>query len=62
VTVPVSRMSVFPLGPLPVRRSGYGAMQLAGQFASGSSPDRATAISGAAPFLARCQSPGSHSP
>jgi pyridoxine 4-dehydrogenase len=37
-------MSVFPLGPLQVRRSGYGAMQLAGPFAAGSPPDRPSAI------------------
>ena len=37
-------MSTFALGPLPVRRSGYGAMQLAGSFADGTPPDRASAI------------------
>ena len=37
-------MSTFKLGRLQVRRSGYGAMQLAGPFASGSPPDRPTAI------------------
>jgi aryl-alcohol dehydrogenase-like predicted oxidoreductase len=37
-------MSTFALGPLPVRRSGYGAMQLAGSFAYGTPPDRASAI------------------
>jgi pyridoxine 4-dehydrogenase len=37
-------MSVFPLGQVPVRRSGYGAMQLAGQWAAGSPPDRESAI------------------
>ncbi len=37
-------MSVFALGRMRVRRSGYGAMQLAGQFAAGSPPDRASAI------------------
>src|ERR1700746_2627229 len=36
-------MSVFALGPVRVRRSGYGAMQLAGQFAAGTPPDPATA-------------------
>ena len=35
---------VYPLGRLQVRRSGYGAMQLAGQFAAGTPPDRATAM------------------
>jgi aryl-alcohol dehydrogenase-like predicted oxidoreductase len=35
--------SVFPLGRIRVRRSGYGAMQLAGQFAAGQPPDRQTA-------------------
>ena len=37
-------VSTFPLGRLQVRRSGYGAMQLAGQFAFGPPPDRASAI------------------
>jgi pyridoxine 4-dehydrogenase len=37
-------MSTFPLGPLQVRRSGYGAMQLAGSFAFGTPPDQASAI------------------
>jgi pyridoxine 4-dehydrogenase len=37
-------MSVFALGRIPVRRSGYGAMQLAGQFAAGMPPDRESAI------------------
>lgn len=37
-------MSTFPLGPRRVKRSGYGAMQLAGAFAFGTPPDRATAI------------------
>ena len=37
-------MSTFALGPLRVRRSGYGAMQLAGSFAFGTPPDRASAI------------------
>jgi pyridoxine 4-dehydrogenase len=36
--------STFPLGHLRVRRSGYGAMQLAGPFAFGTPPDRASAI------------------
>jgi aryl-alcohol dehydrogenase-like predicted oxidoreductase len=35
---------VFPLGQRQVRRSGYGAMQLAGPFAFGPPPDRAAAI------------------
>jgi pyridoxine 4-dehydrogenase len=38
-------MSVFALGRRPVRRSGYGAMQLAGQFAARTPPDRDSAIS-----------------
>ncbi len=38
-------MSSFALGRIQVRRSGYGAMQLAGPFAFGEPPDRATAIS-----------------
>jgi pyridoxine 4-dehydrogenase len=37
-------MSTFPLGPLQVRRSGYGAMQLAGSFAFGTPPDQPSAI------------------
>jgi aryl-alcohol dehydrogenase-like predicted oxidoreductase len=37
-------MSTFALGQLQVRRSGYGAMQLAGPFAFGTPPDRASAI------------------
>jgi aryl-alcohol dehydrogenase-like predicted oxidoreductase len=37
-------MSAFPLGQLQVRRSGYGAMQLAGPFAFGTPPDRLSAI------------------
>ena len=37
-------MSTFALGSMRVRRSGYGAMQLAGPFASGPPPDRASAI------------------
>src|SRR5437879_13384235 len=37
-------MSTFALGQLRVRRSGYGAMQLAGPFAFGTPPDRASAI------------------
>jgi aryl-alcohol dehydrogenase-like predicted oxidoreductase len=37
-------MSTFALGHVRVRRSGYGAMQLAGPFAFGTPPDRASAI------------------
>jgi aryl-alcohol dehydrogenase-like predicted oxidoreductase len=37
-------MSTFALGQIEVRRSGYGAMQLAGSFAFGEPPDHATAI------------------
>src|ERR1700691_4790563 len=37
-------MSTFPLGQVPVRRSGYGAMQLAGSFAFGTPPDHASPI------------------
>ena len=37
-------MSTFALGNMQVRRSGYGAMQLAGPFAAGPPPDRASAI------------------
>jgi pyridoxine 4-dehydrogenase len=36
--------STFPLGPRRVRRSGYGAMQLAGPWAVNAPPDRASAI------------------
>ena len=38
-------MSVFALGQMRVRRSGYGAMQLAGQFAARTPPDRQSAMS-----------------
>ena len=37
-------LSTYPLGKLRVRRSGFGAMQLAGSFAFGTPPDRASAI------------------
>jgi pyridoxine 4-dehydrogenase len=37
-------MSTFALGRVQVRRSGYGAMQLAGPFAAGPPPDRASAL------------------
>ncbi|SRR6266571_3438806 len=37
-------MSTFPLGRWRVRRSGYGAMQLDGPFASARPPDPATAV------------------
>ena len=37
-------MSTFALGQIQVRRSGYGAMQLAGPYAFGPPPDRASAI------------------
>jgi pyridoxine 4-dehydrogenase len=37
-------MSTFALGPMRVRRSGYGAMQLAGPYAFGTPPDRGSAI------------------
>ena len=40
----VGTMSTFALGQMQVRRSGYGAMQLAGPYAFGPPPDRATAI------------------
>lgn len=36
--------SVFALGRIRVRRSGYGAMQMAGQFAAATPPDRESAI------------------
>jgi pyridoxine 4-dehydrogenase len=38
-------MSTFLLSPRRVRRSGYGAMQLAGPWAVNAPPDRASAIS-----------------
>src|SRR5580658_6506643 len=41
---PAGPMSTFPLGPRQVRRSGYGAMQLAGPWAVNAPPDRAAAI------------------
>ena len=37
-------MSTYALGKMRVRRSGYGAMQLAGPFAFGTPPDRAAAV------------------
>jgi pyridoxine 4-dehydrogenase len=37
-------LSTFPLGPRQVRRSGYGAMQLAGPWAVNAPPDRASAV------------------
>src|ERR1039457_4114839 len=37
-------MSTFELGQMLVRRSGSGAMQLAGPYAFGPPPDRASAI------------------
>jgi aryl-alcohol dehydrogenase-like predicted oxidoreductase len=37
-------MSTFALGRMQVRRLGFGAMQLAGPFAFGTPPDRASAI------------------
>jgi pyridoxine 4-dehydrogenase len=37
-------MSDFTLGRIRVRRSGYGAMQLDGQFATAPTPDRESAI------------------
>ena len=40
----VGPMSTFALGQMRVRRSGYGAMQLAGPYAFGPPPDRASAI------------------
>jgi len=42
--LPPGPMSTFPLGPRRVRRSGYGAMQLAGPWAVNAPPDRASAI------------------
>ena len=36
--------STFALGPVRVRRSGHGAVHLAGPFAFGPPPDRASAI------------------
>ena len=36
--------SVYALGPVQVHRSGYGAMQLAGQFAAGTPPERESAL------------------
>jgi pyridoxine 4-dehydrogenase len=37
-------MSTFALGRMRVRRSGYGAMQLAGSLAAGTPPDRVSAV------------------
>src|SRR5579864_5120473 len=42
--LPPRPMSTFPLGPRQVRRSGYGAMHLAGPWAVHAPPDRASAI------------------
>jgi pyridoxine 4-dehydrogenase len=42
--LPARPMSTFPLGPRRVRRSGYGAMQLAGPWAVNAPPDRASAV------------------
>ena len=42
--LPDGPMSTFPLGPSRVRRSGYGAMQLAGPWAVNAPPDRASAV------------------
>jgi len=42
--LPADQMSTFPLGPRRVKRSGYGAMQLAGPWAVNAPPDRASAI------------------
>jgi pyridoxine 4-dehydrogenase len=42
--LPPRPMSTFPLGSRRVRRSGYGAMQLAGPWAVNAPPDRASAI------------------
>ena len=42
--VPPRPMSTFPLGPRRVRRSGYGAMHLAGPWAVNAPPDRTSAI------------------
>ena len=41
---PTRPMSTFPLGPRRVRRSGYGAMHLAGPWAVNAPPDRASAL------------------
>ena len=43
-SLPPRAMSTFPLGPRQVRRSGYGAMQLAGPWAVNAPADRASAI------------------
>jgi pyridoxine 4-dehydrogenase len=42
--LPARPMSTFPLGRQQVRRSGYGAMQLAGPWAVNAPPDRASAV------------------
>src|SRR6202045_1957087 len=44
--LPRRPMSTFTLGPRRVRRSGYGAMQLAGPWAVNAPPDRASAVGG----------------
>src|SRR5258708_36023990 len=43
-TLEADMMSTFALGQMQVRRSGYGAMQLAGPFAASPPPDQASAI------------------
>jgi pyridoxine 4-dehydrogenase len=43
-SLPPRPTSTFLLGPRRVRRSGYGAMQLAGPWAVNAPPDRASAI------------------
>jgi pyridoxine 4-dehydrogenase len=42
--LPSHPMSTFPLGPRHVRRSGYGAMQLAGPWAVNAPPDQESAV------------------
>jgi pyridoxine 4-dehydrogenase len=42
--LPARPISTFPLGRRQVRRSGYGAMQLAGPWAVNAPPDRASAV------------------
>jgi aryl-alcohol dehydrogenase-like predicted oxidoreductase len=43
-TAQAGQMSTFALGQMWVKRSGYGAMQLAGPYAFGPPPDQASAI------------------
>src|SRR5258708_20706214 len=59
-------MSTFPPGHMQIRRSGYGAVQLAGPYAFGTPPYRAAAIGGrhaaAAPVVDHIDPANTHAP